>query len=219
MLIAALLSLAAQYAPGSAQFYVADFSPVDAAYAGLMKSMGDALPHGVKVVNRRGILQAVTEISDEVQDRADLEGGKKAPVFFFIYGLQRARDLRPDEDFGFSSFGSDTADKPNPSKQFSRILRQGPEVGVHTLAWCDTLANLNRSLERGLLREFEQRIAFQMSQEDSMSFIDSPAASKLGPHRALLFSEETGRAEKFRPYGLPEESWLQQAVNNIGLKK
>ena len=219
VLIAALLSLTAQYAPGGARFYVADFSPADTTYAGLLKSMGEALPHGVKVVNRRGILQVVTELSDEVQDRTESEGAKKAPIFFFIYGLQRARDLRPDEDFGFSSFGSDAAEKPNPSKQFSLILRQGPEAGVHTLAWCDTLTNLNRSLERGLLREFEQRIAFQMSQEDSMSFIDSPAASKLGPHRALLFSEETGRAEKFRPYGLPSENWLQQAVKAIGLKK
>jgi DNA segregation ATPase FtsK/SpoIIIE, S-DNA-T family len=44
--------------------------------------------------------------------------------------------------------------------------------------------------------------------EDSSNLVDSPAAAKLGQNRALFFSEEQGRAEKFRPYGLPHEEWL-----------
>jgi DNA segregation ATPase FtsK/SpoIIIE, S-DNA-T family len=30
----------------------------------------------------------------------------------------------------------------------------------------------------------------------------------LGVHRALFSSEEDGRLEKFRPYGLPSDEWL-----------
>ncbi len=47
-----------------------------------------------------------------------------------------------------------------------------------------------------------------MSANDSSMLIDSPAASKLGPNRALHFSEEEGRLEKFRPYGPPNDDWL-----------
>jgi hypothetical protein len=49
-----------------------------------------------------------------------------------------------------------------------------------------------------------------MNVADSSTFLDSPAASKLGTHRAILTSEEDGRSEKFRPYGPPPEEWLAQ---------
>jgi hypothetical protein len=62
-------------------------------------------------------------------------------------------------------------------------------VGVHTIVWCDTLTNLNRSLDRRALREFAMRVVLQMSAEDSANLIDTPAASKLGPYRALFYSE------------------------------
>lgn len=219
-MITSLLSLTAQHAPGTARFYLIDFTPSDVAYAGLLSNVGQVLPHDVKVVNRRGLPSIMTQIADEVQDRLEADGsGKKSPVYLFIYGLQRARDLRPDEDFSYSSFGGEEPKALSPAKQFATILREGPELGVHTLVWCDTLNNLNRTLERGLLREFELRIVFQMSQEDSLHLVDSPAANKLGPYRALLLNEETGQVEKFRPYGLPAKIWLEQAATDIRRKK
>jgi DNA segregation ATPase FtsK/SpoIIIE, S-DNA-T family len=220
MMITGLVSLAAQHAPGTASFYVADFSPEDASYAGFLGKVAQLLQREVKVVNRRGLLNLITHLADEVQDRMEAEeGGRKSPIYLFFYGLQRARDLRPDEDFSYSSFGGDDAPPRSPAKQFTTILREGPELGIHTFAWCDTLANLNRTLERGTMREFEGRLVFQMSQEDSLNLVDSPAANKLGTHRALLFSEETGRAEKFIPYGLPTEQWLVQAAAYLRQKR
>ena len=81
---------------------------------------------------------------------------------------------------------------------------------MHTLIWCDTLNNLQRTLDRQAMRELSLRVAFQMSVADSSNLIDSPLASKLGLHRALFYSEEEGRLEKFRPYGLPAETWLRR---------
>jgi hypothetical protein len=80
---------------------------------------------------------------------------------------------------------------------------------VHTLVWCDSVNNLNRTFDRQSLKEFEIRVLFQMSANDSSSLIDSPAAGKLGANRALYFSEEENRIEKFRPYGLPDPKWLE----------
>src|SRR5690606_42088868 len=67
---------------------------------------------------------------------------------------------------------------------------------------------VDRWLGRSLLREFEMRIAFQMSGTDSSNLIDSPAAARLGTHRALLHLEARGTTEKFRPYGPPRDEWL-----------
>mgnify|MGYP006966960505 CR=1 FL=1 len=60
------------------------------------------------------------------------------------------------------------------------------------------------------LRELELRCAFQMSATDSSNLIDSPAAGKLGQNRSLLYLEEHGSLEKFRPYSLPSDDWLEK---------
>ena len=59
------------------------------------------------------------------------------------------------------------------------------------------------------MREFDNRILFQMSATDSSNLIDSPAANKLGLYRALAYSEEQGTMEKFRPYAVPDKEWLE----------
>jgi hypothetical protein len=88
------------------------------------------------------------------------------------------------------------------------MLREGPPLGMHTIAWCDTPTSLERTLDRGSMREFDNRVLFQMSANDSSNLIDSPAANKLGMFRALVFSEEQGVMEKFRPYGLGDRAWF-----------
>jgi hypothetical protein len=133
-----------------------------------------------------------------------------------IYGLQRYRALRKSEE-GFSFGVSDEEKKPQPDKQFTELLREGPSLGIHIITWCDTPAAVERTLERQSMREFDHRILFQMSAADSSNLIDSPAANKLGFHRALAFSEEQGVLEKFRPYALPDRNWL--AETSAKLKK
>ena len=132
-------------------------------------------------------------------------------VFVLIMGLHRLRDLRKVDDF---SFGSDEG-AAKPDKQLAKVLRDGPAVGVHVLAWIDTAASLDRTIERATAREFEARVLFQMSANDSASLIDSPKASGLGLHRALLHNEHEGSLETFRPYALPAASWISEAAEKL----
>ena len=76
--------------------------------------------------------------------------------------------------------------------------------------------NLNRYFTHQQLREFEMRVLFQMSPTDSGGLLDSPAASKLGRNRALFASEEQNRLEKFRPYGMPDERWIEEVGKKLG---
>ena len=57
-----------------------------------------------------------------------------------------------------------------------------------------------------------------MSINDSSALIDSPAAGRLGENRALYFNEEQGKTEKFRPYGLPDQAWLDRARDLLHAK-
>jgi hypothetical protein len=130
-----------------------------------------------------------------------------------LFGVQRMRDLRRQEDdFGFGRKENEAA---NPAQQFATLLREGSVLGIHTLMWCDTLNNLQRTLDRQSMRELTMRVVFQMNVNDSSNLIDSPLASKLGLHRALFFNEEDGRLDKFRPYGLPSEAWLTRVREQL----
>jgi hypothetical protein len=54
-----------------------------------------------------------------------------------------------------------------------------------------------------------------MSQNDSASLIESPKASNLGLHRALFYNEHEGYLETFRPYAMPDASWVQEAGEQL----
>ncbi|MDG3004692.1 FtsK/SpoIIIE domain-containing protein [Paludisphaera mucosa] len=217
MMLMAGVAIAAQHPPKKrtgVKFYMLDGSPVDSWLAGKLGQLKDWLPHNVTNVTQRNLAASINEIACEIDRRRDHAGDAddQAPVYLVIYDLQRFRELRKsDDDFGFSSsssFGEEKA--PSPGKQFGDILREGPSFGVHTIVWIDSVNNMNRMFDRNALREFELRILFQMSANDSSTVIDSPAAGKLGENRALFYSEEENRVEKFRPYSLPDPEWAAE---------
>ncbi len=203
LVVAAGVSLAAQV-PGTL-FTVLDGTPDDADQADYLRRFAAKLPHAI-APNRVELAAALAELTSDI-DRRQKGEAERTPRFLFIFGLQRFRELRKsDDDFGFGRRGER---EPAPAERLATILRDGPLVGLHTVVWCDSLVNLQRAFDRPLLREFGMRVLLQMSATDSSTLMDSPAASKLGRHRALFLHEEQERAEKFRPYGLPAADWLE----------
>ena len=143
----------------------------------------------------------------EVKRRLDEQVLDGEAVFLVIRDLWRFRELRKaDGDFGFGGMGGEK--KASPGDNFLTVVRDGPPVGIHVITWCDSLTNLQRTFDRGAIKEFELRVLFQMSSSDSSTLVDSPVASKLGPNRGLFIHEETGTLEKFRPYAFPTPEWL-----------
>jgi hypothetical protein len=214
VMCAMMTSIAAQRPPGGAVFYVLDGTPADSPLAGLFVQLRAALPHDVKLIDYRAVPQAIAEIAAEAQRRQESEQPGAPDIFLFVYALQRYRALRKSEE-SFSFSAGDEEKAPDPGKQFAEILREGPPFGIHVVAWADTAVALDRTLERQSMREFDNRVLFQMSASDSSNLIDSPAANKLGFHRALAYSEEQGITEKFRPYGLPDAAWLEQVKQRL----
>ncbi len=222
VMASALLGLAAQHSPKATVVNGVEKAPVkfylfESGTPGIRESnslarLSGALPHDVHVAGRREVPAAMAEIAAEVERRQKLEDGSQSPIFLFIDDLARFRDLRRAEnEYSFSA----SDEPPSPAKLFSYVLREGPVLGVHTIIWCDTLNNLNRTFDRQTMREFDMRVLFQMSQSDSSNLIDTPAASKLGPNLALYYNEEEGRAEKFRPYSQPTDAYLAQLQQRI----
>jgi hypothetical protein len=194
-------------------FYILDGTRPESPEVGTWQRIADALPQKIQVGGLRETARYINEIATELARREAAAEEDAPPIYLVIFNGGRFRDLRRGEDD--FSFSSDRDKPPSPDKQWAEILRNGPAWGVHTLVWCDTYNNVSRMLDRMALREFEMRIAFQMSAADSASFLDNPAATKLRQHRGLLASEDLGTLEKFRPYGVPTDDWLTFVRNAL----
>ncbi len=212
VLSTALLSLAATCpleAPESARFIILDGTRHDDSHPQTWKTLAARMPAEVDVFSPAESPDPLSRLHAELQTRTEAPDEGTPSIFLFIFNLARFRDLRrADDDFGFGGF--DTKESLTPSQQLVELLRDGPAVGIHTLVWCDSYNNLNRWFDRQTQRELDQRLLFQMSATDSSNLMDSPAASRLGPNRAILFSEDQGLQEKFRPYGVPTAEWLDE---------
>jgi hypothetical protein len=217
MLQTSIVSLAAGAAKDKAKFIVLDGTPADSPFAGSFNAIKDAVPHEVNLVEWRATADVINETAKEMQRRLDNDDPNAPTIYIVIYGLQRYRILRKTEDdFSFGLSNPDDGPKPpNTGKQFTELLKDGPAVGIHVLAWADTPVAVERTLDRGSMREFDHRVLFQMSANDSSNLIDSPAANKLGFYRALAFSEEQGVMEKFRPYAVASKSWLADVKQKL----
>ena len=224
LLTASVISLAVQHRPDAARFYIVDLTTADGPAANLPDEIANLLPHEIEVIRRRrDIPKLLDELVAEVNQRLDdLKYLKKDTLYLIIMGLHRARDLRQEELS--PSFRYDITEEekhPSPPEQFATLLREGPEVGVHVLAWCDTVANAMRVLDRQMLGEFGMRVAGAMSNEDSHKFLDDAAAARLDkPHRVIFFDEERpGFLEKFRPYAIPGKAWLEHVAKRLRARR
>jgi DNA segregation ATPase FtsK/SpoIIIE, S-DNA-T family len=215
---ACFVSIAAQISPRplgegtEPRFYILDGTRSDAPEVGFWNRLAAVAPQTVKTAGVRGAAEVVAEIAAELAARQQDGCDNAPPIYLFLYNLARFRDLKKEDDFGFSSGEGKAA---NPAQQFAAILRDGPPLGIHSIVWCDTYSNTSRMLDRQSLRDFEMRVLFQMNANDSSSLMDTPEASRLGVHRALLYDEGQGRMEKFRPYGLPAAEWLARVKEQL----
>jgi energy-coupling factor transporter ATP-binding protein EcfA2 len=216
VLSTSLVALAAQDGPeeaGPGRFVVLDGTRADAPEAGFWPAFAEQFGREITVATPRDSAKVIAEIDEEVRRREESGIEDAPPIFLVAYDVGRFRDLRREEDdFGFS-MGEEKP--PSPGKQFANILREGPPVGVHLLMWCDSYNNVIRALDRQGLRDVDYRVVFQMNATDSSNLIDTPVASRLGVHRAILYNEGRGTIEKFRPYGLPAKDWLSTVREQI----
>lgn len=214
ILTVGLISLAAQYQQGGARFIVCDATPTGTSQREYLDRALQVVSHPVTLAKPGDLAAVMKELSQEMKRRAEAPDSDAAPpVFLFIQGLQRFNKFRYEEDFGFSSGESDK--EANPGMILNDVVCEGTRLGLHVVATCDTYNNVTRYLSRKALSEFEMRVLFQMSANDSASLIDSPSAGLLGLHRALFYNAQEGYLETFRPYALPSADWLEAARRNL----
>jgi DNA segregation ATPase FtsK/SpoIIIE, S-DNA-T family len=207
LLVISIISLAAQYPAGQAGFVILD-PHEHGEGGGVFERLAALLPHSVKIGSSAMAAPLLAELAADLDARGPSSGREAPEIFLIVHDLQRFKPLRPDDEFRFSL--DDDTSLASPSKVFADLLGEGGPVGMHVMASIDTWNNVSRWIPRKLLAEFEMRVLFQMSANDSSNLIDSPAATTLGLHRALFHNEHFGTLETFRPYAMPDGAWLEE---------
>ena len=211
-LAASIISAVAQRPPGddanALRVYVVDEATPERTQHALWQQLAQSLPHEINLVPRGTADELITRLAAQL----DAESKPDTFTLLVLYDAARLRSLRANEDlFGFG----EEDERSRVDRAFRRICEDGPESGIHVLVWCDTATNVQRVLGRTGTREFGLRVVFQMSANDSTSLIDSPAAAKLGVHRALFYDEDRGELEKFRPYAVPGIEQIERLARRI----
>ena len=189
----------------SPRVHILDGTRPDAAEAGYWNSIAKKLPLDIQTLRPRDAAKTIGEIAEQLNERMENNDDTGSLVVLVVHNLSRFRDLKKSDDFNFS-LSEESGEAVD--KQLATILREGPNFGMHTIIWSDSYNNTIRFLDRASLRDLEMRVLFQMSGNDSANLMDSPAAAHLGARRAILYSDELGESEKFRPYGSPDDQWL-----------
>jgi hypothetical protein len=212
MLSVGLISLAAQLPRGAVRIFVFDGTPPGSPHREYLDRIIQAVPHPVTIGKNNDLGEIMSGLISEMKTRTDDQQAAAAPItFLFFHGIQRFNKLRQEDDFSFSS--DDTA--ASPGAQLNQLICDGTRLGFHVIATCDTYNNVNRFISRKAFTEFEMRVLFQMSANDSASLIDNPKAGSLGLHRAVLYNQQEGSLEMFRPYALPDKAWIEQATTSL----
>lgn len=203
MCVSAILSILAQQRPESSRIVIADFTTADSEWTEHAEEIARCFPGEISVIGRQRETSAMfAQVEAEIRSRSENVSATTS-IFLVLQGMHRIKSLRENMD---------DDDGRNSVELLHTILREGPEVGVHVIAWSDTLPNVTRGLSRKALNEFGQRVAGVMSSEDSMNFLDTLAASKIAkPHRSLFLDEDRpGQLATFRPYAMPSTTWLRE---------
>jgi hypothetical protein len=209
-----LVSLAAQYPAGSVRFILVDATPPGSPEREYLEKVVAAIPHPITLAKAADLFEILQNLGADLKQRAEAPDTEAAPaVFLLIHGLQKYSRLRYEEEFGFSS--GDAGAEIKPGAVLNDLICEGARLGFHVIATCDTYNNVSRFLSRKALSEFEMRILFQMSANDSASLIDNPKAGLLGLHRALFYNAQEGYLETFRPYALPGREWIEEAGRSL----
>jgi hypothetical protein len=176
-----------------------------------------SFPHHTELITKSELNQKLGELVALYEKRAVETTENYSSVYFIILGLHRERNLRrADTGFKFSKADSGGAKSASEAEQLSKLCRDGSAHGIHLLIWCDTFSSFERVFQRNDIDEFGLRVALQISESDSRSFIDSDAANHLGSHRAIFFDDEKhGRLEKFRPYSSIKSEWLKDIAHQL----
>lgn len=194
MMLGAVSSVALQHPTEDLTIVVVDFLGDNSEYTGRWQTLSDILPHEVTLEGRRKFTEIATYFAGNIDNCLEKEEPLEGNVLLVLYGLHKARDLRDDEDL---------LDK------LLHILREGGDLGIHTLLWADSYANLTRLLGKQGLKDVDMRVAMTQNLEELRNVSGDFKIKGLKSNQGIFVDVENNVLEKFMPFEVPSIAQLE----------
>ena len=212
LLVATCVSLLETVPATAQQFEVLDLGTQRKAWSDSLRTIGVAAGSRFFGLREDTLLDALGRIAGVVEERTNARMHDEPSKFLILHGVHRLREL-VNAPPAFGSSRSATGQR-TVRELLGSILRDGAYVGVHVIAWCDTAEHVHSVLEPGKLRGEFGIVAAGRQSDDMLSraLVGTGKAATIGANRMVLANSASGEPRVFRPYGLPETSWLESAV-------
>ena len=208
VVFSSILSIAAQENPEKVVFHVIHMSSVDASWVDHSETFANNFPHHVNVHGRRGLETVISELAEEMEYRDLSDTKQMSKIILVLFGVQRARNLRREDRISFSA----PTDGGSIHDNLGKILREGPEFGIHTIIWCDTVQSFSRIFDNSALNEIGHRVAGVLSSADSIKLFDEPVAANMDRENRMICydDEKIGVYTSIRPYRPCDLSYVKE---------
>ncbi|WP_170159981.1 FtsK/SpoIIIE domain-containing protein [Frondihabitans australicus] len=173
-----------------------DFGAFGSSHEPVKDSLADL---GVTMASQRALPSLLEALVTELDRRIALGSYSEPARVLMLAGFHRARDFSPESVY----------DEGSSSRALQRLLKDGPEFGVFTIAQVDRPAALERRLSSEALREFGQKLLCTMSAQDSRHLIETDAASNLKVSEVILDDYDGATSTVLRKLSFPGVAWLE----------
>lgn len=208
MLAALLTSLSVNSSPASTRFIIVDRSTTGAPWSDTLEAAYKSVlqPAGFDVTfskESQDVENCLNDLSAELERRGKLREadlGQEPSVFVTMTELDGVQALRRRSD-GYGGMSESPL-----GETLRRLIVEGAPVGIHfILSFAGVRPMAHVVDERRGLINFRHRIALQMSEDESHTFVRSRRASQLQvegptPVCALYVDVENDSSVRFKPY-------------------
>lgn len=157
------------------KFYIIDSFNIDNEFYDRLKFAKGYIPN-LEYFSSKQISTIIDEIYSELELRIEKENNREqvaGRVLLSILYMQNCRELKKD---GYNISPT--------TKKLIRIIKEGPEYGIHVICHSLTYQGLQEILDANTLGEFENRLALDSGK--SMSIITEQTASRIEYKGAIL---------------------------------
>ena len=191
---AVLTTAVASFVAANIEVDILDFGPLDARWLQSLSALQ------VQPVRHRDAAARLEVLANLVKERVELRDYKAPARICVLASLHRAREL--------------TSAAIEPADEFlETVLSEGPDVGIHVVAWCDKLVSLSRRLPSSAIREFGLRFLGPMSRDDSFTMIDSDLAATISLTQAVFDDHDRATSIKLRRFTAPSADWVMKLAS------
>lgn len=169
--------------------------------------MSSVFPMQVSRVDHKNMEKMINDTYDQMQRRISGTADKKERLLLVLFGVGGLMQFWQNDRVGMYR-----ASEMTLSRKIADILRDGPEVGINTIIWSNSMQSLNNYLENSTIdNEISMRLFYGANTDKACEALTgaAPDASVLESKIALYRNTGEINAQFMRIYGVPEESWVR----------